>query len=168
MPWKRGVYTAEPTHHLHITSTPPGTGPCRVSWGLLNAMYFEGYQIWILRVTIVGYRTAKMRPDWSRTCKNQPVVWFSYLPLSKRRSFTKLRVSSHRLAIETGRYTRPITPRSQRFCNHCTHSLWCRPGPDFVWGPVWYIKAIAYAIFHQMGQTSSCNCCRQYVWLQIS
>ena len=24
MPWKRGVYTAEPTHHLHITSTPPG------------------------------------------------------------------------------------------------------------------------------------------------
>ena len=40
------------------------------------------------------------------------------LPISKRRSFTKLRVSSHRLAIETGRYTRPITPRSQRFCNH--------------------------------------------------
>ena len=33
------------------------TGPCRVSWGLLNAMYFEGYQICILRVTIVGYRT---------------------------------------------------------------------------------------------------------------
>ena len=32
------------------------TGPCRVSWGLLNAMYFEGYQICILRVTIVGYR----------------------------------------------------------------------------------------------------------------
>ena len=31
------------------------TGPCRVSWGLLNAMYFEGYQICILRVTIVGY-----------------------------------------------------------------------------------------------------------------
>ena len=24
MPWKRGVYTAEPTHYLHITSTPPG------------------------------------------------------------------------------------------------------------------------------------------------
>ena len=24
MPWKRGVYTAEPTHHPHIMSTPPG------------------------------------------------------------------------------------------------------------------------------------------------
>ena len=45
------------------------------------------------------------------------------LPISKRRSFTKLRVSSHRLAIETGRYTRPITPRSQRFCNHCTQHV---------------------------------------------
>ena len=41
--------------------------------------------------------------------------YVSSLPISKRRSFTKLRVSSHRLAIETGRYTRPITPRSQRF-----------------------------------------------------
>ena len=49
--------------------------------------------------------------------------YVSYLPLSKRRSFTKLRVSSHRLAIETGRYTRPITPRSQRFCNHCTQNV---------------------------------------------
>ena len=27
MPWKRGVYTAEPTHHLHITSTPPPPPP---------------------------------------------------------------------------------------------------------------------------------------------
>ena len=45
------------------------------------------------------------------------------LPISKRRSFTKLRVSAHRLAIETGRYTRPITPRSQRFCNSCTQNV---------------------------------------------
>ena len=35
------------------------TGPCRVAWGLLNAMYFEGYQICILRVTIVGYRVER-------------------------------------------------------------------------------------------------------------
>ena len=45
------------------------------------------------------------------------------LPISKRPSFTKLRVSSHRLAIETGRYIRPITPCSQRFCNHCTQHV---------------------------------------------
>ena len=49
--------------------------------------------------------------------------YVSSLPLSKRRSFTQLRVSSHRLAIETGRYTKPITPRSQRFCNHCTQNV---------------------------------------------
>ena len=49
--------------------------------------------------------------------------YVSSLPLSKRRSFTKLRASSQCLAIETGRYTRPITPRSQRFCNHCTQNV---------------------------------------------
>lgn len=38
----------------------------------------------------------------------------------KRRQFTKLRISSHHLAIETGRYTRPITPRNERFCKSCT------------------------------------------------
>ena len=30
-----------------------------------------------------------------------------------------LRISSYRLAIETGRYTRPITPKNERFCNNC-------------------------------------------------
>ena len=45
------------------------------------------------------------------------------LPIIKRRSFTKLRVSSHRLAIETDRFTRPITPRSQRFCNNWTQNV---------------------------------------------
>ena len=44
------------------------TGPCCVSWALLNAMYFEGYQICILRVTIVGYRATLLscgQPWWS-------------------------------------------------------------------------------------------------------
>ena len=44
----------------------------------------------------------------------------SSLPISKGRSFIKLRVSSHHLAIETARYTRPVTPRSQNFRNHCS------------------------------------------------
>ena len=38
------------------------------------------------------------------------------LPLSKRLNFTKLRISSHMLAIETGRYTRPITPIISILC----------------------------------------------------
>ena len=37
----------------------------------------------------------------------------------QRRYFTKLRISSHHLAIETGRYTRPVTPRERRLCNSC-------------------------------------------------
>ena len=37
-------------------------------WGLLNAIYFEGYRICILRVTIVGYRATSLScglPWWS-------------------------------------------------------------------------------------------------------
>ena len=39
---------------------------------------------------------------------------------SKHRSaMTKLRLSSHRLEIETGRYTKPKTDREERFCAFC-------------------------------------------------
>lgn len=38
------------------------------------------------------------------------------LPLKVRRNFTKLRISSHRLAVETGRYSKPKTPREERLC----------------------------------------------------
>jgi hypothetical protein len=38
---------------------------------------------------------------------------------SHRRSLAKLRSSNHTLAIETGRYTRPITPRNERICRLC-------------------------------------------------
>ena len=43
--------------------------------------------------------------------------------IAKRRNFTKLRISSHHLAIEKGRYTRPIIPREQRFCNTCSDKV---------------------------------------------
>ena len=39
------------------------------------------------------------------------------------RNMTKLRISSHHLAIEKGRYTKPITPREQRFCNNCSEKV---------------------------------------------
>jgi hypothetical protein len=38
---------------------------------------------------------------------------------SHRRSLAKLRCSNHKLAIETGRYTRPLTPRNDRLCQLC-------------------------------------------------
>ena len=32
-------------------------------------------------------------------------------------------MTNHHLAIEKGRYTRPITPREQRFCNNCSDKV---------------------------------------------
>ena len=37
-----------------------------------------------------------------------------------RAQLTKLRVSAHSLAIETGRYKRPYLPASERFCKCCS------------------------------------------------
>ena len=42
------------------------------------------------------------------------------IPLSKRRMFTKLRISSHSLAIETGRH-KQIPKRNDIKCNFCAH-----------------------------------------------
>lgn len=36
-----------------------------------------------------------------------------------RRAFTKVRVSAHTLAVETGRYTKPKTERHMRICRYC-------------------------------------------------
>ena len=38
---------------------------------------------------------------------------------SHRVALCKLRISAHTLAIERGRYTRPITPLEERTCKHC-------------------------------------------------
>ena len=49
-----------------------------------------------------------------------------YLDLVRNRNqrafLSRLRVSSHNLAIERGRWTRPVTPASARFCGYCSHS----------------------------------------------
>ena len=50
-----------------------------------------------------------------------------YLDLVRNRNqrcfLSRLRVGSHRLQIELGRHTRPVTPAHERFCQYC------RPGP---------------------------------------
>lgn len=46
----------------------------------------------------------------------------NYVTLLKRKFisvFCKLRISSHKLRIETGRYSSPRLPPEQRICNHC-------------------------------------------------
>ena len=41
------------------------------------------------------------------------------LPFKVRRVIARFRMSNHKLCIETGRYTKPKTPREERFCSHC-------------------------------------------------
>ena len=52
-----------------------------------------------------------------------------YLDLVRNRNqrcfLSRLRVSSHKLNIELGRHTRPITPSDQRYCKYC----WSVPQP---------------------------------------
>ena len=38
---------------------------------------------------------------------------------NERKSFTKFRISDHKLKIETGRYSKPITPLENRICEKC-------------------------------------------------
>ena len=38
---------------------------------------------------------------------------------NQRKSFTKFRISNHKLKIETGRYSKPITPLEERICEKC-------------------------------------------------
>ena len=42
-------------------------------------------------------------------------------PVRIRRNITKLRISAHSLAVETGRYTRPKTLRVNRTCHLCNN-----------------------------------------------
>ena len=39
--------------------------------------------------------------------------------VQKRRNFTQLRISAHKLQSEIGRYTRPKTPWAERLCLLC-------------------------------------------------
>ena len=38
---------------------------------------------------------------------------------NQRKSFTKFRISNHKLKIETGWYSKPITPLENRICEKC-------------------------------------------------
>jgi hypothetical protein len=43
------------------------------------------------------------------------------IPKSWKNKLTKIRIRAHSLAIETGRYTKPVTPSDQRTCKYCKH-----------------------------------------------
>ena len=50
-------------------------------------------------------------------------LYGQYLREDKRIIITKWRPSSHNIKIETGRYTKPSTPREERVCSECPSSV---------------------------------------------
>ena len=48
----------------------------------------------------------------------EPYLQYKY-HINSRRNYTKMRVSAHTLAVETGRYTQPKTPLELRKCVVC-------------------------------------------------
>ena len=42
--------------------------------------------------------------------------------INGKRDYTKVRISNHKLAIDTLRYKIPIVPREQRLCEFCKHN----------------------------------------------
>jgi hypothetical protein len=49
---------------------------------------------------------------------------FSFdLPKFNRSLITKIRISAHQLAIETGRYMKPPLPVPERFCKNCKNKV---------------------------------------------
>ena len=56
---------------------------------------------------------ANIKTDWGQE------HYIRSLSLHLRKNITKLRISAHKLPIETGRYNKPPTQREKRFCLYC-------------------------------------------------
>ena len=123
------------------SASSPERGQCVPNTSqTVRSRWKHAFPSWSVRVQ----RVSDLRP---RVCATQTVPlpavqpmiiilireltsYVSCYNIAKRRNFTKLRISSHHLAIEKGRYTRLITPREQRFCNNCSELeklLTCAP-----------------------------------------
>ena len=56
---------------------------------------------------------AKIKQEWGTE------QYLAHLPFDIRKHLTRIRISSHRLQVETGRYSKPALPREERFCDLC-------------------------------------------------
>ena len=75
---------------------------------------------------LIKYMITLLATSWKHTAHwKLSLEWKNVrgIPQSERRHFTKLKISAHHLSIEQGRYTRPITPRSQRYCSDCKEQV---------------------------------------------
>ena len=89
----------------------------------LNMMRNEYRYQWLkhLRSESESGRNGKLRTYSKFKSQFTMENYIIQFPLPLRRNFTKLRISAHRLAIETGRHTKPKTPIEQRLCVECNN-----------------------------------------------
>ena len=62
---------------------------------------------------------------FSKKClRNNCIFFFGLIRnFDKRRSLTKFRISSHRLKIERGRFSKPPVPVDNRVCDYCPSKI---------------------------------------------
>ena len=98
------------TEH-HTFGSPTDSVP------ILNNMMNIYESLWYQNIT----RSAdnKLRTYSSIKTKFFLEPYIIHTGTSKRRNITRLRISCHPLAVETGRYNKPKTPIGQRLCEHC-------------------------------------------------
>ena len=115
-------YLANDSKHWHsCISKILNTFPKQNDSSLTGSMRHLYERQWHQYISRSGYQCSNKLQCYS-TFKNK-LKRENYIvsnPINKRRNLTKLRISAHDLAVETGRYTSPKTPREQRTCILCT------------------------------------------------
>lgn len=90
----------------------------KVILGLIENRYKESWEI--------GMRNQKGKLDTYKLFKSD-FGYESYLDKIRvgthQKAMTKLRISNHKLHIETGRYKKPVTPRHERLCELCSEGI---------------------------------------------
>ena len=81
----------------------------------LQTIYKEAWKEELVNRGQVGKLSILSQLDPSFTIEN----YVKILPRPLRKRIAAVRVSAHSFEIETGRYTRPITPANERICKFC-------------------------------------------------
>ncbi len=108
--------------------------PLQIAWRPINGIsssQFRTFQGYTRQTATDIYTTIRLKAasrTWFQTyLRMNPeltvhTIYDSTIPDSLRMKATRLRLSSHRLKVETGRWTRPITPQEQRLRN-CSEAI---------------------------------------------
>ena len=84
---------------------------------LIKTSLFDQYKTIWTSANTVGHTKVEMYKSFKVELKPEPYL---HLPHKNYRiMIARFRTSSHHLAIETGRHTKPLTPKNLRLCNFC-------------------------------------------------